>query len=291
MPHQSPDTPESTVGGGAGRGLDGLTVNDLRASREEWWDDGLTGVLLRWIPADTRTILDVGCGIGTAAHALLPRLENTSYLGIDADEERLRTARSALAGAAYAARARFRHGRAEQLPCADHDTDLVLSSMTLQHVATVPPVLAEIRRVLGVPGRFIAVEPDNLSNAFYFDGPLEELNGALRRLFAALREARRPRDGAIGPALPSMVDRAGLTVLDSSAHSVGRLARLQPAELFERARRVVRIASSQARLVASHPIVEDCLRAIDRSETATTVDCPGFGGQVVLIFVTVADAR
>jgi ubiquinone/menaquinone biosynthesis C-methylase UbiE len=89
----------------------------------------------------------------------------------------------------------LQEGRAERLPCGDDSVDLVLSSMTLQHIPDVPAVLSEVNRVLRADGRFVGIEPNNLSNEFYFDGPLEEVNAAFRLLFAAQREAGRPADG------------------------------------------------------------------------------------------------
>lgn len=279
---------ESGTRGERKRGLDGLTCDELRASRLEWWDESFTRFLLRWIPPDTHHLVDIGCGIGTAAHALLPSLTDATYLGIDVDEERLHKARTLVSGTLYADRVQFQQGHAERLPCGDDSVDIVVSSMTLQHLLHVEPVVAEVQRVLHVAGRFLAIEPDNLSNVFYFDGPLEEVNAAFRRLFSTRRASRRPADIAIGPAVPRIAEQAGLAVIDSRPYAVGRISRLSAAELFDHARRVADIASAQAE-PSGRPVFEECLAAIDRAAAATAGDRVGYGGQVVLVFVTVAE--
>ena len=162
--------------------------------------------------------------------------------------------------------------------------------MTLQHVPDVPAVLSEVNRVLRAGGRFVGIEPNNLANEFYFDGPLEEVNAAFRRLFAAQREARRPADIAIGPAVPSILERAGLTVIDSRPYALGHVSRLPVAELLERARRVAAIASAQAER-SNSAVLQECLATIDRAAAAAPADRVGYGGQVVPVFVTIAQRR
>lgn len=272
------------------RGLDGLTADELCASRQGWWDETFTNFLLRWIPPDTGHLLDIGCGLGMAAHALLPSLTGASYLGIDADQERLRQARTLLAATPYAARVQFQARRAERLPCGDNSVDVVLSSMTLQHVRDVAVVLSEVKRVLHAGGRFVGIEPDNLANRFYFDGPLEEVNAAFRRLFAAQRIARQPADIAIGPAVPSRLEQAGLTVVDCRPYALGRMSRLSAAELLERARRVAAIASAQTHLTGSS-VLQECQATIDRAAAAAAGNRIGYGGQVTVVFVTIAETR
>ena len=273
------------------RGLDGLTSEELRASRQGWWDEFFTRFLLSWIPEETHSLIDVGCGLATAAHALLPCLRGGVYVGIDADESRLREAERLCAGTAYAERVRFQQGRAEQLPCPDSAADLVLSSMILQHVMDVPAALSEIKRVLRPGGRFVAVEPDNLSNQFYFDGSLQQVNAAFRDLFAAHRIARRPADTAIGPAVPGALEKAGFTVIDCRPYALGRVSRLLASEFFDRARRVAAIASSAAGLPADNPALEGCLATITRVAVALGSETVGYGCHLVPVFVSVAEKK
>ncbi len=273
------------------RGLDGLTSEELRASRQGWWDESFTSFLLRWIPEETHSLIDVGCGLAVAAHALLPFRKRALYLGIDADESRLREAQQLCVGAAYAGRVKFQPGRAEQLPCPDFAADLVLSSMTLQHVMDTSAALSEIKRVLCPQGRFIAIEPDNLSNQFYFDGLLEELNAAFRNLFAAGRDARRPADIAIGPALPAALEKAGFTVIDCRPYALGRMSRLRAGEFFERARRVALVLCSVTGLPSDNAALEECLTKISCAAAAVGSETLGYGCHVAPLFVTVAERK
>lgn len=271
------------------RGLDGLTSEEIRASRQGWWGECWTQFLLHWIPADTHRIIDVGCGLATAAHALLPCLGSATYLGIDADENRLREADKSLAGTPYAKRVELQQGRAEQLPCSECAADLVLSSMTLQHVTDVPAVLSEIKRVLCPGGRFVAVEPDNLANQFYFDGSLQEVNAAFRDLFAAQRQARRPADIAIGPAVPRALEKAGFRVIDCLPYAVGRVSRVSASEFFERARRVAAIVIASANLPPLNLAHQECLAAVSRALATVGSETVGYGCQLVPVFVSVAE--
>ena len=271
------------------RGLDGLTTEQLRASRQGWWDEYFTRFLLERLPSKTLRILDVGCGLATAAHALLPFLENTTYIGIDADDNRLYEAEKLLAGTAYASRVALQRGRAEQLPFLDGAADFVLCSMTLQHVPNVRVVLSEIMRVLCPAGRFVAIEPDNLANQFYFDGVLQKVNEAFRDLFAAQREARRPADTAIGPALPSMLGSVGFKVIDCRPYALGRVSRILASEFFSRARHVAEIACAAANLSPDSSTMQHCLAAINEAVAEVGTNNVGYGCQLVPVFVTVTE--
>ena len=271
------------------RGLDGLTSDEIRASRQGWWDEFFTQFLLRWIPAETHRLIDVGCGLATAAHALLPCLGSATYLGIDADENRLREADKLLAGTPYAQRVELRRGLAEHLPCSDCAADFVLSSMTLQHVTDVRTALAEVKRVLCPGGRFVAIEPDNLANQFYFDGPLQEVNAAFRNLFAAQWQARRPADTAVGPAVPPALEKTGFRVIDCRPYALGRVSRVSASEFFERAKRVAAIVCASANLPPDNFAHQECLAAVNRALATVGSETVGYGCQLVPVFVSVAE--
>ena len=271
---------------GSAPGLDGLTAAELIASRQGWWDEAFTSLLVRRAPAGAATLVDVGCGVATAAHALLPRLPQARYVGVDADEERLRQARQLVEGTAYADRVDLRPGRAEHLPCADAEAALVLSSMTLQHLADPRAAIVEIARVLAPGGSFVAVEPDNTNNLLYFDGPLAEVTAALRALFEERRRHLRPADLAVGPAVARLVEQERLEVVEFFPYALGRARKLTAADFFQRARQGVDRAA--AALPPGTPAVQACSEALARAESEIGRAVAGYGCQLTPVFVCVA---
>jgi len=259
--------------------LDGLSTDMLRTSRAAWWDDAFTRRLLEAIPSDTASIVDVGCGLAVAAHALLPHLPHARYLGIDADAERIRSARAEAADPRIA----FEVARAEQLPIVAATTDVVLFVMTLQHLARVETALAEARRLLRAGGRVVAAEPDNLGQRFYVDGFASRLTEAVQRLCERTRSARLPADIAIGPRVGSEMARAELDVVSATVHAV-HSTRVEPAAAFcQRAQRIVHAIARQGELspdavevLACERAIEDELRARDATPVVTSHLVPVF---------------
>ncbi len=273
----------------AARGLDGLTPDELDATRRGFWDETFTEVLLRRIPGDTTTIVDIGCGLATAACALLPRLPEARYVGVDADEKRLTVAGRLLAGTAFSSRVELRAGHADRLPCRDAESRFALVSMTLQHLPDPARAAGEIRRILLTRGRVVAVEPDNLSNLFYFDGHLEDVNAAFRRLLARLRSERSPADTAVGPAVAKIFERERLSIVEFFPILLGRMVKQTARESFDRARQVLRIVS--ANLPPDDAEVNACGAALDRVESSVSPETAGYYGHVVPVFVCVAEKR
>ena len=109
-------------------------------------------------PAPGESVLDVGCGTGTLAIALKPRVGEGEVHGIDASPEMIEVAKE------KAAKARsdidFQVALIEAIPFPDASFDLVTSSLMLHHL---PDDLkrkgfAEIRRALKPGGRFLAMD-------------------------------------------------------------------------------------------------------------------------------------
>jgi ubiquinone/menaquinone biosynthesis C-methylase UbiE len=271
------------------RGLDGLTSAELRASRLAWWDAEFTQILLRRIPAGTRKLVDVGCGLATAAHALLPHLDDVAYVGVDADEQRLLEAGRLLAGCAYADRVELRAGRAERMPCADGEAGFALIVAMLQHVPDPAAVLKDVERVLSPGGVLVAVEPDHLSNLAYFDGVLEDVSAALRALYAELRRRRQPADVAVGPTVAALADRQSLAVLEFFPHVLGRTRKLTARDFFAEVAGGVSMVS--AVLPSCTREVEACRAALAAAEDRIGSATAGWGCQGVPVFVCVARKR
>jgi ubiquinone/menaquinone biosynthesis C-methylase UbiE len=223
-------------------GVDGLTTETLRASRTAWWDDAFTARLLDAFPSEVEQIVEVGCGLGQAAHALLPQLARAEYLGVDVDASRIALAREELAR--HGARAQVVVGSAEALPLAAASADLVLFSMTLQHLVDPAVGVREAVRVLRTGGRVVAAEPDNLGIRFYFDGLLPEVDRAVAALVSSARELRAPADSAIGPRVGGLLIEAGLASVTAIVQLV-HTTRIESANAFtERVLRMARVIAA-----------------------------------------------
>jgi 2-polyprenyl-6-hydroxyphenyl methylase/3-demethylubiquinone-9 3-methyltransferase len=101
-------------------------------------------------------VLDLGCGGGLTAEVLAQR--GAQVIGIDRSLPSLRTAhRHARQGAAVIG---YAGGDAGALALADHSVDVVVCVDVLEHVPSVPRVLAECARVLK-PGGWLLFDTIN----------------------------------------------------------------------------------------------------------------------------------
>jgi len=109
-------------------------------------------------PAPGESVLDVGCGTGTLALAIKPRVGEGEVHGIDASPEMIEVAKEKAAkeGAAID----FQVALIEAIPFPDGGFDLATSSLMLHHLPDdlKRKGLVEIRRVLKPGGRFLAVD-------------------------------------------------------------------------------------------------------------------------------------
>ncbi|MEU8790617.1 class I SAM-dependent methyltransferase [Streptomyces sp. NPDC048643] len=117
-------------------------------------------------PADAgaRTVLDIGCGDGTAAQAAAPLLAGHRVVGVDWSQDALRRARTRVP---YAVRGELSGGG---LPFAPSSADAVLFSEVVEHLVDPDGALDEIRRVLR-PGGHLMLSTPNLA-AWYNRGLL-----------------------------------------------------------------------------------------------------------------------
>lgn len=97
-------------------------------------------------------VVDIGCGAGNAVRAAAAT--GAAATGVDPSNAMLRVARLLT----RSPRATFRRGGAEDLPVDDASATIVWSVACVHHWADLDAGLAEVLRVLGPGGRFIAIE-------------------------------------------------------------------------------------------------------------------------------------
>ncbi|MDO0932856.1 methyltransferase domain-containing protein [Streptomyces sp. DG2A-72] len=102
----------------------------------------------------TRTILDIGCGDGTAAATTAPLLPGHRIIGVDWSQDALKRAHTRIP---YTLRAEL-----NSLPFRDSSADAVLFSEVIEHLVDPDAALDEIRRVLR-PGGHLMLSTPNLA--------------------------------------------------------------------------------------------------------------------------------
>ncbi|GAA2521746.1 class I SAM-dependent methyltransferase [Streptomyces longisporus] len=111
-----------------------------------------------------RTILDIGCGDGTAAATAAPLLTGHRIIGVDWSQDALKRARTHLS---YAIRGELTDGG---LPFKAASADAVLFSEVIEHLVDPDAALDEIHRILR-PGGHLMLSTPNLA-AWYNRGLL-----------------------------------------------------------------------------------------------------------------------
>lgn len=125
--------------------------------------DGALGKIGSALRAPVRRILEVGCSNGFKPFALQRRFPDAEVSGIDPDAAAIALAQGMAERVDRDSMARvptFREGVGEKLPFDDNSFDLVISLTTIEHVADVDQVLAEMARVLR-PGGVLYLEAPN----------------------------------------------------------------------------------------------------------------------------------
>ncbi|MCW8381928.1 class I SAM-dependent methyltransferase [Streptomyces justiciae] len=103
-----------------------------------------------------QTILDIGCGDGTAAATAAPLLPGHHLVGVDWSQDALRRARTRIP---YAVRGELTGGG---LPFGTGSVDAVLFSEVIEHLVDPDAAMDEIRRVLR-PGGHLMLSTPNLA--------------------------------------------------------------------------------------------------------------------------------
>ena len=273
------------------RDLDALTSSTLKHLREHWWNDAFTSFLEETLrPRPGNTILDVGCGTGTAEISLARlRVSQLKLIGVDLVTDRLREAKETSRG--MNARVHYAAADACHLPFPNGAFDSTFCVAVLQHIRDLGGAVAELARVTRPGGRVLAVEPDN--DARYWYSSVESGMHAAdlgRRFFASLAAARgEAPPSPVGPLIPGEFGAHGIE--PNAVHlfpvSVAHLG-APPAVLWESRRAAVGDAIAKAPDESLRRLGTDYRKAIEQYSRDAEKAGPSFVEiQNTMLFATV----
>lgn len=118
--------------------------------------DEMTSRLLDYLPREPRKLLELGCGTGNLSLLLARNFPAASLTLVDGSPEMVAVTRSRLsdAGLRRVNEPAYIAARFEELALPDDSFDLVVSSISLHHVADKASLYRRIRAVLRAGGRF-----------------------------------------------------------------------------------------------------------------------------------------
>jgi ubiquinone/menaquinone biosynthesis C-methylase UbiE len=159
-------------------------------------------------------VLDVGCGTGSLAAAVLDRSKTCRVLGIDKSKAYVESARQQLGG-----RAEFRVGDACALPCGAGLFDKTLSLLVLHFVSQPEVSIQEMRRVTK-PGGLTAAAVWDLRGGFVSQRIFYDTAAALFPTAVTARAQQFTRPMSRPGELEQAWYRAGFRNIDASSIAV-----------------------------------------------------------------------
>ena len=267
-----------------------------RKASDGWWTPAFTDLLLSVIPEGTHRMVDIACASAWSAVALLPERPGMEYLGMDRDADRIQLAQRTMTASPLASRVALLPGLPYELPLNDASVDVVISVMALRYFFDTEPIFTEAHRVLKEGGRFIVVEPDGLSQQFYFDGHLHVLNRAyqnfMRAADIAMAETRTGafigRPGlAIGPELGARLRQAGFRPHKMAVHPIQGFRMEVVSDFGERVNRNIDAVAQRAGLKPIDKPVREVRRALADVVDMMDAEDEGYGGHLQPAFLAV----
>ncbi len=104
------------------------------------------------------TILDIGCGTGTALRFAAEKVLDGSLIGIDPVPRMVEIAKEQTKGHPAADRITFQEGSAEDIPLENNLADFVFAFDSVDHWTDLKRGLSEVLRVLKPNGTFVVVK-------------------------------------------------------------------------------------------------------------------------------------
>lgn len=141
------------------------------------------------------TIVDIGCGTGSALRHASEKVTRGSLIGIDPVPRMIEIAQEKTAGHLAANRVAFHQGSAEILPIGNASVDVVIAFDSYDHWQDQPKGLQEVRRVLKLNGRFVVVKDGGLPNGD--DAKKEFITGLIEAGFKVVKEKHINQDDVI----------------------------------------------------------------------------------------------
>lgn len=157
-------------------------------------------------------VLDVGCGAGDDAIALVQRVGREGcVVGLDFSQTMVAAAQKKAKG--WGNSLEFRQGDAQKMPFPDFTFDACRVDRVLQHLDAPEQAIAEMARVLKVGGRVVAAEPD------WDTIVIDVADRALARKIIH-HKCDNVRQGWIGRRLKNLFCAAGLTSIAVETHTL-----------------------------------------------------------------------
>lgn len=265
-----------------------------RTAGTGWWDEEFTRMLLRHVPHETKRVVDLACGLGWAAMALLPERPHVEYLGLDQNQVQVDMARKNLQAVGLGDRTIVQVTDPTKLAIPANAVDQVLCVMSLQSFRDTRPVFAEVARILRPGGRFLVVEPDSLGQQFWFDRALVGFNDLFQELCERVDEVLRDASGipdplgqpgiAIGPELGARMAAVGLEPEDIHVHALQAAQRSPFPAFARRLRKRIDAMVEAGNLGDDDAAVRVLLKALDALEREQHPTRPGTAVHVLPLF-------
>jgi SAM-dependent methyltransferase len=188
---------------------------------------------IRWMTGllDARpgeTIVDLGCGTGSALSTLAERLE-ADLIGVDFSAAGLRAAAHILHGMPGGKRLLVQADLSDPIPLANASVDRALCHNVLEFLAVPDVFVEDVHRVLRPGGRFVLSHSD--FDTLVFNSGDVHLTRRLVRAYCDTQQGWMDSvDGTIGRRLAHLVQRSRMTVQEVQAR-VNLSLRFRPGEL------------------------------------------------------------